>query len=166
MLLFGIIIVPGVDMFFVMANSLIGGRARGMAATAGIMLGGVFHTIFGAFFVGVITQMAPVILQLILLASATYMAWIGYTLLRSAITVSSIGERSASSLRSAFGQGFITCILNPNAYVFVLAVYPQFIQARFGPVWQQALVMGILSILTQMTIYGGLGIAAAKAATC
>jgi threonine/homoserine/homoserine lactone efflux protein len=46
-LLFGIIIVPGMDMFFVMANSLIGGRARGMSATAGIMVGGVFHTIFG-----------------------------------------------------------------------------------------------------------------------
>ena len=161
-LLFGIIIVPGMDMFFVMANSLIGGRARGMAATAGIMVGGVFHTTFGAFFVGVISQMAPIILQLILLASASYMAWIGYTLLRSAITVSSIGDKSAGNLRSAFGQGFITCILNPKAYVFVLAVYPQFIQARFGPVWSQALVMGVLTILTQMIIYGGLGVAAAK----
>ena len=161
-LLFGIIIVPGMDMFFVMANSLIGGRARGMAATAGIMVGGIFHTIFGAFFVGVISRMAPHILTFILLASASYMAWIGYTLLRSAITVSSIGDKSAGNLRSAFGQGFITCILNPKAYVFVLAVYPQFIQARFGPVWSQALVMGVLTILTQMIIYGGLGMAAAK----
>jgi threonine/homoserine/homoserine lactone efflux protein len=161
-LLFGIIIVPGMDMFFVMANSLIGGRARGMAATAGIMFGGIFHTIFGAFFVGVIAQMAPIVLQLILLASASYMAWIGYTLLRSAITVSSIGDKSAGTLRAAFGQGFITCILNPKAYVFVLAVYPQFIQARFGPVWSQALVMGVLTIITQMIIYGGLGLAAAK----
>jgi threonine/homoserine/homoserine lactone efflux protein len=46
--------------------------------------------------------------------------------------------------------------------VFVLAVYPQFIQARFGPVWSQALVMGVLTIITQMIIYGGLGLAAAK----
>ena len=161
-LLFGIIIVPGMDMFFVMANALIGGRARGLAATGGIMLGGVFHTIFGAFFVGVITQMAPVILQLILLASASYMAWIGYTLLRSAITVSSIGANSAASMWAAFRQGLVTCMLNPKAYVFVLAVYPQFIQPRFGAVWTQALVMGLLTILMQMTIYGGLGLAAAK----
>jgi threonine/homoserine/homoserine lactone efflux protein len=70
-LLFGIIIVPGMDMFFVMANALIGGRLRGLAATAGIMLGGIFHTIFGAFFVGVISQLAPLVLQLILLASAS-----------------------------------------------------------------------------------------------
>ena len=39
-LLFGIIIVPGMDMFFVMANGLAGGRIRGMAATFGVMLGG------------------------------------------------------------------------------------------------------------------------------
>ncbi len=40
-LLAGIIIVPGMDMFFVIANSLTGGRRRGLMATAGIMLGGI-----------------------------------------------------------------------------------------------------------------------------
>ena len=45
-LLFGIIIVPGMDMFFVIANALTGGRARGLSATAGVMLGGVWHTLF------------------------------------------------------------------------------------------------------------------------
>src|SRR5215475_11561517 len=40
LLLFGIIIVPGMDMLFVLANALTGGRGAGLAATAGIMLGG------------------------------------------------------------------------------------------------------------------------------
>jgi threonine/homoserine/homoserine lactone efflux protein len=44
--------------------------------------------------------------------------------------------------------------------MFVLAVYPSFIQARFGPVW--ALVMGLLTLARQFSIYGGLGLAAAK----
>ena len=48
-LLFGIIIVPGMDMFFVIANSLTGGRRAGFASMLGINLGGVFHTLFGAF---------------------------------------------------------------------------------------------------------------------
>ena len=63
---------------------------------------------------------------------------------------------------AAFRQGAITCILNPKAYVFVLAVYPVFLQPRFGPVWSQALAMGILTALTQLGIYGGLALAAAK----
>lgn len=161
-LLFGIIIVPGMDMFFVIANSLAGGRARGLAATTGVMLGGVFHTLFGAFFVGVLTKLAPQIFTAILLAGAAYMLWIGYSLLKSAITVDDLGNTSARSMRSAFLQGFLTCILNPKAYVFVLAVYPVFIQQRFGPVWSQALVMGILTAMTQLGIYGGLALAAAR----
>ncbi len=161
-LLFGIIIVPGMDMFFVIANSLTGGRARGITATTGVMLGGVFHTLFGAFFVGVITRLAPSLITLILFAGAAYMAWIGFTLIKSSITVDDFGKANTKSMWAAFRQGFFTCILNPKAYVFVLAVYPVFIQPRFGPVWSQALAMGILTALCQLGIYGGLALAAAK----
>ena len=161
-LLFGTIIVPGMDMFFVIANSLAGGWSRGLAATLGVNLGGVFHTIFGAFFVGVLTTLAPQLITVILLASAAYMVWVGYTLVRSSITVDTIGAAPRRSIATAFGQGFITCILNPKAYMFVLAVYPTFIQARFGPVWAQALVMGVLTLVTQFVIYGGFGLAAAR----
>ena len=161
-LLFGIIIVPGMDMFFVIANALTGGRMAGLAAVLGINLGGIYHTIFGAFFAGLITTLAPQLITAILLTSAGYMAWVGYTLIRSSITVDSIGAAPRRSIVSAFRQGFVTCILNPKAYMFVLAVYPTFIQPRFGQVWTQALVMGLLTVVTQFTIYGGLGIAAAK----
>ncbi len=164
-LLFGIIIVPGMDMFFVIANALTGGRARGLAATAGVMLGGVWHTLFGAFALGAILRLAPQALTLLLFAGAAYMAWIGWTLVRSSITVDSIGTTTANSWRTAFMQGFVTCVLNPKAYMFVVAVYPQFIRAEYGAVWSQALVMGILTALMQATIYGGLGLAAAQSRT-
>src|SRR5690606_4834192 len=53
-LLFGIIIVPGMDMIFVLANSLSRGRPAGMAATAGIMAGGAVHSLYGALGVGLL----------------------------------------------------------------------------------------------------------------
>jgi threonine/homoserine/homoserine lactone efflux protein len=161
-LLFGIIIVPGMDMFFVIANSLTGGRIRGLAAVFGVMGGGIFMTVFGAFFVGIITTLAPWVITAILFAGAAYMAWVGYSLIQSSITMDDLGQGGSRSQRTAFLQGFMTTILNPKAYVFVLAVYPVFIQPRFGPVWSQALVMGVLTIATQFGIYGSLGVAAAK----
>jgi threonine/homoserine/homoserine lactone efflux protein len=161
-LLFGIIIVPGMDMFFVMANSLAGGRKMGLAATLGVMAGGVYHSVFGAVAVGIVLSMAPQLLTAILIASALYMAWIGASLVRSSITVASIGTADGKSLRRAFVQGLVTCVLNPKAYVFVIAVYPTFIQPRFGPIWSQALVMGALTMLMQLGIYGTVAIAAAK----
>ena len=90
------------------------------------------------------------------------MCWVGFSLVKSSITVDEIGAAPKRTVTSAFMQGFITCVLNPKAYMFVLAVYPSFIQPRFGPVWAQALVMGLLTLVTQFSIYGGLGLAAAK----
>ncbi len=158
----GIIIVPGMDMFFVIANALTGGRARGLAATAGVMFGGVFHTIFAVVCVGVLSTLPTAVFTTILLAGAFYMAWIGWTLVRSSITVTSLGQTGTSTQRRAFQQGFITCALNPKAYMFTLAVYPQFLRPQFGPIWAQALAMGVITVVTQGAIYGGLGLAAAK----
>ena len=161
-LLFGIIIVPGMDMFFVMANGLTGGRKMGLAATFGVMAGGVYHSIFGALVVGVLVNLAPQLLTALLIASAAYMAWIGTTLIKSAITVETIGGAGSNTIGRAFSQGFVTCVLNPKAYMFVIAVYPIFIQSRFGPIWGQALVMGVLTALMQLAIYGSVAVAAAK----
>jgi threonine/homoserine/homoserine lactone efflux protein len=161
-LLFGIIIVPGMDMFFVIANALTGGRARGLSATAGVMLGGIFHTVFAAVCVGVLTALPGFVFTSILLAGAAYMAWIGWTLVRSSITVSSLGGSGSASMKQAFGQGFVTCVLNPKAYMFTLAVYPQFMLVKFGSMVGQALVLGLITIVTQGLVYGGLGLAAAK----
>jgi threonine/homoserine/homoserine lactone efflux protein len=161
-LLFGIIVVPGMDMFFVMANGLSGGKSRGLAATFGVMAGGIYHTLFGAIAVGILLSLAPQLLTALLIASAAYMAWIGYTLIKSSITVDDIGTAKTKTWRAAFTQGFVTCILNPKAYMFVIAVYPAFIQARFGPVWSQALVMGLLTAAMQFTLYGSVAVAASR----
>lgn len=161
-LVFGIIIVPGMDMFFVVANGLTGGRRRALAATSGVMLGGVFHTIFALICVGVLTTLPATVFTVILLAGAAYMAWIGWSLVRSSITVQSLGTSGAANLRTAFTQGFVTCVLNPKAYMFTLAVYPQFMLPKYGPIWAQAIAMGVITVVVQGTVYGGLGLAAAK----
>jgi threonine/homoserine/homoserine lactone efflux protein len=161
-LVFGIIIVPGMDMFFVIANALTGGRTCGIAATLGVMTGGVFHTLFALFFVGATTALPGFVFTGILLAGAGYMAWIGWTLLKSSITVSSLGSEGAASIQRAFTQGLVTCVLNPKAYMFTLAVYPQFMLPKFGSMAWQAIPLGIITVVTQGVIYGGLGLAAAK----
>ena len=66
------------------------------------------------------------------------------------------------SMRKVFLQGIVTCLLNPKAWLFILAVYPQFMSPAFGPLLPQALVMGALTIATQFVVYGGLALAAAR----
>ena len=161
-LVFGIIVVPGMDMLFVLANALTGGRRAGLAATGGIMAGGVAHTIFGATAVGVLARSAPGLLSALVLVGAAYMAWIGITLMRTAITVDAVGSANTRSQWVAFRQGLVTCLLNPKAYLFTFSVFPQFIRPEYGPLWSQALVIGIITVLMQLTIYGGLAFAAGR----
>ncbi|WP_158813586.1 LysE family translocator [Methylocapsa sp. S129] len=158
--LFGIIIVPGMDMLFVITNALTSGRRAGLSATGGIMLGGAAHAFIGALGVGLLLKLAPTLFTLLLFAGAAYMGWIGVTLMRSAIVISAIGAVANRSLWVAFRQGALTCLLNPKAYLFTLAIFPQFIRPQYGPLWSQALAMGAMIVLTQLGVYGGLAFAA------
>lgn len=160
-LLFGII-VPGMDMVFVMANSLTGGRASGLSATAGIIAGGVFHTLYAALGVGFLLHLVPGLFDVLLIAGAAYIAWIGLSLLRSNISIASVEPGARLSRWTSFRRGALTSLLNPKAYLFMLAVYPQFLSPRFGPLWPQVLVMTVMIAATQLVVYGGLALAAGR----
>lgn len=162
-LLFGIIIVPGMDSLFVLANGLNGGRRAGLAATAGIMAGGVFHSLYGVFAAGFIARHLPVVYVVLLLLGGGYMLYIGVTLIRSSITVTDVPEVGRRHLGTVFRQGAITCLLNPKAYLFTMAVFPQYIRPAYGPLWRQALVLALMVALTQAVVYGSLALAAGKA---
>ncbi|THF56078.1 LysE family translocator [Ollibium composti] len=161
-LLVGIIVVPGMDMFFVLANALTGGRQAGLAATAGIMLGGICHTLFGTVFVVGLSNVVPVLSKAMLVVGSLYMAWIGISLLRSTIEVRSVGTAARRPPAGIFLQGLLTCILNPKAWLFVLAVFPQFMKPEYGPIGLQALVMGTMTVTVQLAVYGGLALAAGQ----
>ena len=162
-LLFGIIVVPGMDMIFVMANALTRGRTAGFAATAGIMAGGLVHSLYGALGVGLLSNFLPILFRPLLIFGALYMAWIGITLMRTAIVVDEIGTTDTRSGREAFQRGAITCLTNPKAYLFMLAVYPQFLKPEFGPLAPQAVAMAGMTAATQFAVYGGLAAAAGGA---
>lgn len=161
-LLFGIIIVPGMDMVFVMANALTGGRRSGLAAVAGIMAGGVVHTLYAALGVGILVGLVPALFNVLLLGGAVYIAWIGLSLIRSNIAIASVEPGARLGHWKSFRRGALTSLLNPKAYLFMLAVYPQFLKPQFGPLWPQAAVMALMIAGTQAAIYGSLALAAGR----
>ena len=164
-LLFGIVVVPGMDMLFAVTNALTGGIRAGIAAVGGLMLGGAIHAVIAAFAVAVLLSLAPQAFTWLLLAASAYMAWIGWTLIRSSIVIDAVPNAERRRLWVIFSQGTITCLLNPKAYFFTLSVYPQFLRAIYGPLWAQALVMGTLGVLMQLVIYGGMALAASQVRT-
>ena len=91
---------------------------------------------------------------------ALYMAWIGFGLVRSSIVVANIDRAGRMPLFTVFRQGLVTCLLNPKAYLFIMAVYPQFLKPQYGSIAGQAAVMGALTVLMQFVIYGSVALMA------
>ncbi len=161
----GVIILPGMDMAFVMGSSMTGGRRAGLAAVAGIVAGGACHMLIGATGISVVLTLVPAAFTVMLLAGAAYIAWVGWSLIRvSSLTGPALVTGARSGTQSFF-RAMATCLLNPKAYVFMLAIFPQFVHAERGSVWAQAGVLALITAAVQIAVYGVLALAAAQAQT-
>lgn len=162
-LVFGVVVLPGLDMAYVMGSSLTAGRRHGLAAVAGIAVGGVCLVVLTTLGIGVLLKVVPAAFNALLLAGAVYIAWIGISLLRADSVFGAQAEGCAHSAWTTFRRGTLTCLMNPKAYLFMLAVFPQFLHAGSGPLWSQALVLWIIIAVAQVTVYGTVALAAAQA---
>jgi threonine/homoserine/homoserine lactone efflux protein len=104
---------------------------------------------------------APRLFNGLLLAGSLYVAWMGWSLLRGASALGEVREQASRPLATVFGRAVLTCLLNPKAYVFMLAVFPQFLRAEYGPVAPQAMALAGITALTQVGVYGGVAVGAA-----
>lgn len=163
LLVLGIVALPGLDMAYVLGSALSGGRRGGMAAVAGIMAGGACHVAMTALGIGAVLQWFPGLFQAMLWAGALYVAWVGYGMWRSEGGTLPAADVARRSRWTTFRRGAVTCLLNPKAYLFMLAVFPQFMRRENGPLWPQALTLGLVMVLTQLAIYGALACAAGGA---
>ena len=164
-MVFGVVLLPGLDMAYVMASALVGGRRTGLVATAGVVAGGACHVLMAAFGIMAVLKLWPAAFNSMLLAGALYIAWIGWSLLRSRATFGALPTQSARTQAATFRRGMLTCLLNPKAYLFMLAIFPQFLKPEYGALWLQALVLWMIIACTQAGIYGGMALAGDRVRT-
>jgi threonine/homoserine/homoserine lactone efflux protein len=166
LMVFGVVVFPGIDMAFVLASSLVGGRRSGLFAVSGIVLGGLCHVVVGVLGISVLLQVFPAAFNALLLLGALYVAWIGLSLLRSSsLFLPATGSAAAHrpSGWASLRQGALTNLLNPKAYLFMLAIFPQFLRPERGALALQAGVLAAIIAATQAGVYGALVLLAANA---
>ena len=146
-------------MAFILASSLVGGRGGGFAATAGVVAGSMFHVTMGALGIAAVLKVVPAAFNAVLLAGALYIAWIGISLIRSDTAFGDLPEEHRRSRSATFRQGLLTNLLNPKAYLFMLAVFPQFLKPQYGSLPAQALVLWLITAFSQVVVYGAVVIA-------
>lgn len=163
LVVFAVVVLPGMDMAYIAGSAVVGGRRQGLLALCGVVAGGVCHVLAAAAGIGLLLQLVPGLFNAVLFAGAGYLGWIAWTLLRSRDGAALQADAPSLSPRAAVLRGALTSLLNPKAYLFMLAVFPQFIDPRQGPVWLQALVLWLVIAVTQTLVYGPLALAASGA---
>jgi len=159
-LVFGVVVLPELDVAFVLASSLVDGRRAGLSAVGGVIAGGACHVVMAALGISVLLAVWPAAFNAMLIAGAFYIAWIGWSLLRADTTFAGVPGVASRTPLATFGRAAMTNLLNPKAYLFMLAIFPQFLRPGAGPIWLQAVVLGAIIAATQAMVYGALALAA------
>ena len=133
---------PGPDFFLIVKQSLCQGRKFSLLTSMGIGTGVIVHIFFCIFGLGIIISKSDIIFNLIIIAGALYIIYMGIQSVLISVSLIPIDYNVNEKYNSytAFGKGFLTNILNPKATLFFLSIYtiiinnnpPTYIQLAYG----------------------------------
>jgi threonine/homoserine/homoserine lactone efflux protein len=133
---------PGPDMLLIASRSMSQGRGAGFATLAGIQVGTYCHAVAAALGLSQLFLVVPVAYDVVRYAGAAYLLYLAWKTFRSEGTIfAPSGRLNHHPLSAMFRQGLLTNLLNPKMALFVLALFPQFVQPEAGSVAVQIMVL-------------------------
>lgn len=120
-------ITPGPAIAYVVARTVAGGRAEGLASCFGTGIGGMLHVLAAALGLSLIVSQSAVAFSLVKYVGAAYLIYLGLRLLmrkNDALTIASVASQGA---RRALFEGVAVEALNVKTALFFLAFLPQFV---------------------------------------
>ena len=129
-------VTPGPDTFYILGRTISQGTHSGIASVLGISSGVLIHTIAAAVGLSTILATSALVFKIIKLIGATYLIYLGITLILSSKETHALNKNnlSSNSLWKIYRQGVITNVLNPKVALFFLSFLPQFIDPDHGSV--------------------------------
>jgi threonine/homoserine/homoserine lactone efflux protein len=157
-------LVPGPDMFFIIANGIAGGPRAGVSAAVGMSTGMAVHTLAAAAGLSALFLALPTAMDVLRVVGIVVLLYLAYTTMKSSFSKQELELRPEQrSLGRTYGMAVLTNVSNPKVIVFYLAFMPQFTDAQAAwPVPVQLLTLGLLFILVGLAIDAGVGLAAGK----
>src|SRR5262245_49319096 len=156
-----LVIVPGPTVTLIVANSLKYGTRAGLINIAGTQLG--LALCIGIVLLGLASLIATLgwWFDLVRLAGAAYLVWLGWKLLRSSGSLDA-PDKAPRPREGFFMQGFAVLMSNPKALVLFGAFFPQFIDPN-GDYVTQVILLGITAMAVALVFDGLYAILAGRA---
>lgn len=142
-------------MLLIASRSISQGRASGFATLAGIQVGTYCHALAAALGLSQLFLVVPLAYDIVRYAGAAYLLYLAWQAFRSSGV---IPTPAASAQRYPIGvmfrQGLLTNLLNPKMALFVLALFPQFVDPSVGSVAVQILLLATVLNLIGILVNG------------
>lgn len=142
---FAIAIMPGPDMLLIASRSIAQGRSAGFATYAGTATGIFLHALAAALGLSQLFIALPWAYDAVRYLGAAYLIFLAWK------TITSNTSKAPSSTQNSkytniqmFNQGLLTNLLNPKIILFVLALFPQFVDPNLGSVALQIMILSVL----------------------
>ena len=138
-------ITPGPGIAYVVARTVAGGRAEGLASCVGTGLGGLLHVLAAAIGLSVLVAQSALAFSVLKYLGAAYLVYLGIRMLtreQQAVSVEAVPSRGA---RHALFEGAMVEALNVKTALFFLAFLPQFADAG-APLAPQLVLLGSICV--------------------
>jgi len=146
-----LIAIPGPSVVFVIGRALAYGRGVALASVVGNSLGLLTIVFLVALGLGVVVEESIVVFQVLKLAGAAYLVYLGVEAVRhrKEFLTQDQGTSAGKAMtwRRAIRQGYVVGVSNPKAYMILAAVLPQFVDRATGHVPLQLLLLGLLAFV-------------------
>lgn len=161
-----IVLLPGPNSLYVMTVASRWGVAAGYRGACGIFLGDTVLMILAASGVASLLQATPALFMGLKYAGAAYLAWLGFGLLRSAI--SSWRQKPDTPAASPvpldaarpFRMALTISLMNPKAIFFFISFFIQFVAPDYAHPELSFLILGVIvqicsALYLSVLIFGG-----------
>jgi threonine/homoserine/homoserine lactone efflux protein len=153
---FVLALTPGPVWIYLISRTLVQGRRAGYFSILGVQLGVTVHVIAAALGLSAVALAIPVAYDVVKLAGAAYLLWLGISTLRGGGMSFEAQALPHVADATLLRQGFTASLLNPKVALFYLSLFPQFVDVAGGAVFAQSLVLGVVHILVSIVVDGAL----------
>ena len=149
LVLIGGAISPGPSLAVVLRNTIVGGRARGVACSVGHGIGFGIYAFLAISGIALLKSEGLQWATALELAGAAFLVWIGVAMIRA--PEREFDDEHEARGRDGFVEGFLIAFLNPKIFVFLTAIFSQFIDA--GMPMQERLILAAVALVIDTTWY-------------
>jgi homoserine/homoserine lactone efflux protein len=147
-------LAPGSGTVNSISNGINFGTRKSLAAIVGLQLGLAFHIALVGIGIGALVAKSATAFAIIKWVGVIYLIWLGIQKWRDHSNLSLTQPLQAVSSKRLLAQAIFINLTNPKSIVFLVALFPQFIDPT-QPQLNQLLILGVTTIVIDGVVMFG-----------